>query len=439
MASNFCRNCGFRITPGKSFCGNCGSIVTAAPAQVPTMPVAVPVVATPVLTPVYSVPAAAPVAAPAAPVVPLAPVAPAAAPVAVPMPTIPVQAPAAPAAPVAVPMPTVPVQAPAAPETVPVAAPVVADPAAPAPVTAAPVSVPDSPVPEAKAEPEAEPVISVNPQPMQTVVTYHPEESVTEQLPAEALLPAVPVQETVPEVVPAPASLAPVQEMVSVPAVPVAPADPSVAQVPAAAMPVAPAAPVTPNVPEATPAPKKKKHTGLIIGLICAGAAVILIGIAALIVVRSIAGSAKGGTILDRIEVLDEVSSGTGYTIYNKDFDKNIESARWWDYDGTMKSQGVYNADTKTLAFSVKVDEKTADKLYFAFYYSTDNDFDKEELEEPIYSDTIAPTYYKDGTAYYNIECDRSLKPGYYCVIVSNNKSLNKPYAVAYARIREED
>lgn len=438
MASNFCRNCGFRITPGKSFCGNCGSIVTAAPAQVPTMPVAVPVVATPVLTPVYSVPAAAPVAAPAAPVVPLAPVAPAAAPVAVPMPTIPVQAPAAPAAPaapVAVPMPTVPVQAPAAP----VAAPVVAEPAAPAPVTAAPVSVPDSPVPEAKAEPEAEPVISVNPQPMQTVVTYHPEESVTEQLPAEALLPAVPVQETVPEVVPAPASLAPVQEMVSVPAVPAAPADPSVAQVPAAAMPVAPAAPVTPNVPEATPAPKKKKHTGLIIGLICAGAAVILIAIAALIVVRSIAGSAKGGTILDRIEVLDEVSSGTGYTIYNKDFDKNIESARWWDYDGTMKSQGVYNADTKTLAFSVKVDEKTADKLYFAFYYSTDNDFDKEELEEPIYSDTIAPTYYKDGTAYYNIECDRSLKPGYYCVIVSNNKSLNKPYAVAYARIREED
>ena len=27
MASNFCRNCGSRLTEGKPFCGNCGTMV----------------------------------------------------------------------------------------------------------------------------------------------------------------------------------------------------------------------------------------------------------------------------------------------------------------------------------------------------------------------------------------------------------------------------
>lgn len=325
MASNFCRNCGYRLTPGRMFCGNCGTVVSAAPApvQAPVMPVAAPVVAAPAYAPVYSVPAAAPVAEPA------------------------------------------------------------------------------SPAPAAVSETVAEPVISVNPQPMQTVVTYHPEESVTGQLPAEAIIPEAPVQEKMPE-----ASSVPDAD-------PAAPAD--------------------------IPAPKKKKHTGLIIGLICAGVSVILIAVIAVVAFNLIVRSGKGSTVLERIEVLDEVSSGKRYTIYNKDFNKKIKSARWWDYDGTMKNQGVYNADTETLAFSIKVDDKTSEKLYFAFYYSEDSNFNKEDLGKPVYSDTIAPSYYEDGTAYYNIECSKSLKPGYYCVIVSKDKSFRKPYAVAYAEILKKD
>ena len=58
MASNFCRNCGFRITPGKSFCANCGTRISS------TAPVQSPVAA----APVYAVTAA--------PVVPVAPAAP---------------------------------------------------------------------------------------------------------------------------------------------------------------------------------------------------------------------------------------------------------------------------------------------------------------------------------------------------------------------------
>ena len=132
-------------------------------------------------------------------------------------------------------------------------------------------------------------------------------------------------------------------------------------------------------------------------------------------------------------------SGDSHYTVYDKAFEKKIESAKWWDYDGTMKSQGVYYSNTKTLAFSIKVDEKTTDKLYFAYYYSKDNDFDKEELKDPLCGITTGPSYYKDGNAYYNIECEKSIKPGYYCVIVSKDKSFKNPYAVAYARVLDEE
>ena len=300
MASNFCRNCGARLTPGKSFCGQCGTMVVKSE-QAP--------VAEPVAAPVAAVPVTEAVPAPA--------------------------------------------------------------------VVAEPVPV--------EAVPAAEPV---SPQPMQTVVTYHPDVSVTEQLPPEAV----------------------VQVPVAAPVVP-AVAEPA----PVAAAPVVPAA-----------GPKKKKHTGLIIGLVCAGAAVV--GFIAVFVFLFFNFSGKisnsgNSTVLDRIETMDEVASGKNYTIYDKAFEKNVESARWWDYDGTMKSQGVYYINTKTVAFSVKVDEKTTEKLYYAFYYSKDNDFDKDDLSDPETSDTIAPSYYKDGSAYYNIEC---------------GKTFAKPYAVAYARVLDE-
>ena len=118
--------------------------------------------------------------------------------------------------------------------------------------------------------------------------------------------------------------------------------------------------------------------------------------------------------------------------------EKKIEEIRWWDYDGNMKSQGVYYMDAKKLAFSIKVDEKTTDKLYYAFYYSKDENFTTSDLGEAEKSDNITPSYYKDGTAYYNIECEKNLKPGHYCVIVSSDKSFSKPYAVAYAKILDE-
>ena len=350
MASNFCRNCGFRLAPGKAFCGNCGTMVTTA----------VPVQA-PVATPAPAVPAAEPVVA------------------------APVAAPVVPAAPAAEP------------------APVQAEVSAPA----------------------AEPVVSENPQPMQTVVTYHPEESVTEQLPADVIRPLPAVPDAPVETALQPAGIT---------TVPVVSAEPAV--------PAAPAAPVTPAAPAAPAAPQKKKHTGLVIGLICGGVALILVVVLLVSLFSKYIGRAKdasmGRTVLDRIEVMDEVASGKNYTVYDKNFEKKIEEIRWWDYDGAMKNQGVYYQDAKKIAFSIKVDEKENEKIYYAFYYSKDENFTADDLSKAETSDTITPSYYKDGTAYYNIECGKSLKPGHYCVIISKDKLFNKPYAVAYAKVLDE-
>ena len=393
MASNFCRNCGFRLTPGKSFCANCGTMVsTPVPVQAPA-PAA----------PVYAVPAAP---------VPQYMQVPAAYPVA---PAVPVTAPVA--APVAAPAPA---------QAVPAAEPVVTAAPAPAPV------VSETPAAEAEASaPASEPSVPVTPQPMQTVVTYHPEESVTEQLPSEAVRPLPAVSDA-----PAEEALA-VSEAVSAPAVPAAPA-----AAPAPFAPASPAAPVEmPRAPSPS-APKKKSHAGLVVGLICGAVALILVGSLLVMLFSKYIGRANdarlGRTVLDRIEVMDEVSSGKNYTVYDKNFEKKIEEIRWWDYDGAMKSQGVYYQDVKKVAFSIKVDEKTTDKLYYAFYYSKDENFTRDDLEKAEKSETISPSYYKDGNAYYNIECDKSLKPGHYCVIVSKDKSFNKPYVVAYAKVLDE-
>ena len=355
MASNFCRNCGFRLTEGKSFCGNCGTRIIRQGT------------------------------APAAPVVP---------------------------APVAAPVVPVPVAA----------------------VSVEPAHAAEPAVPEAPAVPAAEPAM---PQPLQTLVTYHPEQPVQVDLPEQALKP-------VNEVEPVPAEVPAAPAVSAVPEAPVA----APSAVPAAmpAVPVVPAAaPVVSPAPAAPATPKKKSHAGLIIGLVCGGVVFLALIGAGLFFILSgnyknlLSGKGGSGTILDRIETMEEVSSGKNYTVYNKDFDKKIESAKWWDYDGTMKSQGVYFMNTKTLAFSIKVDENTNEKLYYAFYYSKDDNFTKDDLKDPESSDFIRPSYYKDGNTYYNIECDKSLKPGHYCVIVSKDKNFNKPYVVAYAKILDQN
>ncbi|MBQ1739073.1 MAG: zinc ribbon domain-containing protein [Clostridiales bacterium] len=309
----------------------------------------------------------------------------------------------------------------AAPEA-PVAEPVVE--AAPAPVAEpvveaapAPVAEPAPVAPAPVAEPVAEPAPVVEPAPV-----------------AEPVAEAAPVAEPVPAAEPAPA---PVVEAVPVAAPAPAPA-PAAPEAPAAAEPIpfeAPSGPVpaAPVVADLAAAPKKNSKVGLIILFAAIGVvalALIIVGVVLVI------NGGLGGNILQRIEKKDAVKEGKKYTIYDEDFNDYIEEAKWWDYDDTMDKPGVYSTDTETLAFSIQVNEDADEEIYYAYYYSKDKEFDKDELSKPVYSNDVVPVEYYNGNIYYNIDNSKSIKKGYYVVIVASDDSLKKPYAVAYCEVK---
>ena len=309
----------------------------------------------------------------------------------------------------------------AAPEA-PVAEPVVE--AAPAPVAEpvveaapAPVAEPAPVAPAPVAEPVAEPAPVVEPAPV-----------------AEPVAEAAPVAEPVPAAEPAPA---PVVEAVPVAAPAPAPA-PAAPEAPAAAEPIpfeAPSGPVpaAPVVADLAAAPKKNSKVGLIILFAAIGVvalALIIVGVVLVI------NGGLGGNILQRIEKKDAVKEGKKYTIYDEDFNDYIEEAKWWDYDDTMDKPGVYSTDTETLAFSIQVNKDADEEIYYAYYYSKDKEFDKDELSKPVYSNDVVPVEYYNGNIYYNIDNSKSIKKGYYVVIVASDDSLKKPYAVAYCEVK---
>ena len=99
-----------------------------------------------------------------------------------------------------------------------------------------------------------------------------------------------------------------------------------------------------------------------------------------------------------------------------------------------MEKPGCYSVDTEILAFSIEVNEDAEDEIYYAYYYSKDKEFDKDDLSKPVFSDDISPIEYSDGKAFYNVEYDKKIQKGYYVVVVAADaKSINKPYIVAYA------
>lgn len=311
----------------------------------------------------------------------------------------------------------------------------------PTPVAAP--EAPEAPVAEAVPAPVAEPVVEAAPAPVAEPAPVAPApvaEPVAAPAPvAEPVVEAAPVAEPVPVAVPvaeaAPAP-APVEATpVAAPALAPAPAAP---EAPAAAEPIpfeAPSGPVpaAPVVADPAAAPKKNSKVGLIILFAAIGVvalALIIVGVVLVI------NGGLGGNILQRIEKKDAVEEGKKYTIYDEDFNDYIEEAKWWDYDNTMDKPGVYSTDTETLAFSIQVNEDADEEIYYAYYYSKDKEFDKDELSKPVYSDDIVPVEYYNGNIYYNIDNSKSIKKGYYVVIVASDESLKKPYAVAYCEVK---
>ena len=139
---------------------------------------------------------------------------------------------------------------------------------------------------------------------------------------------------------------------------------------------------------------------------------------------------------LDEIKSMKVVLSGENYRIYNGTFCDNVIEARWWDYESTMSSPGVYKITTKTLSFSIEVKPETEAPVYYAYYYSEDGEFDLEDMAEPIYSNEIEPEKYNDGKAFYNVDCGKGIKKVYFAVVVAKDSTLNEPYALAYAEVK---
>lgn len=332
-----------------------------------------------------------------------------------------------------------PVAAPAAPA--PVAAPAEPAPVVEPVVEAAPVA---EPAPVAAPVAEAAPVAPVvEPAPVAEPVAAPVAEPAPVAAPVEAA-PVAPVAEPVPVAAPVAAAVAPAPVAAPVDAAPAAPAaQPAPATVSSEPMPFeAPSGPVQ-TAPVETAETKnapKKLSKGAIIGIL-AGVGVLVI---ALIAVGAIAllngGLGLGGTFIDRTEKMDVVDGSIKkdkYAIYDEDFNDYIVEARWWDYDSTMDKPGVYSVDTETLAFSIEVNEDAEDEIYYAYYYSKDKEFDKDDLSKPLLSDNISPVEYGDGRAFYDVNCDKKIQKGYYVVVVAaDEKSINKPYIVAYAEVK---
>ena len=312
----------------------------------------------------------------------------------------------------------------------------------PTPVAAP--EAPEAPVAEAVPAPVAEPVVEAAPAPVAEPAPVAPApvaEPVAEPAPvvepapvAEPVAEAAPVAEPVPAAEPAPA---PVVEAVPVAAPAPAPA-PAAPEAPAAAEPIpfeAPSGPVpaAPVVADLAAAPKKNSKVGLIILFAAIGVVALALIIVGVILVIN---GGLGGNILQRIEKKDAVKEGKKYTIYDEDFNDYIEEAKWWDYDDTMDKPGVYSTDTETLAFSIQVNKDADEEIYYAYYYSKDKEFDKDELSKPVYSNDVVPVEYYNGNIYYNIDNSKSIKKGYYVVIVASDDSLKKPYAVAYCEVK---
>ena len=290
-----------------------------------------------------------------------------------------------------------------------------------APVAPAPVAAPVEPAPVVEPVVEAAPV--AEPAPVAA--------------PVEAA-PVAPVAEPVPVAAPVAAAVAPAPVAAPVDAAPAAPATVSSAPMPFEA----PSGPVQTSPVETaeTKNAPKKLSKGAIIGIL-AGVGVLVIALIAVGVIALLNGGlGLGGTFIDRTEKMDVVDGSIKkdkYAIYDEDFNDYIVEARWWDYDSTMDKPGVYSVDTETLAFSIEVNEDAEDEIYYAYYYSKDKEFDKDDLSKPLLSDNISPVEYGDGRAFYDVNCDKKIQKGYYVVVVAaDEKSINKPYIVAYAEVK---
>ena len=131
--------------------------------------------------------------------------------------------------------------------------------------------------------------------------------------------------------------------------------------------------------------------------------------------------------------VVPTSTTGGGYTgdefpgenIYYAFDDMNFRSyvinAKWFDYDGYRTGDATYSTDVLTIAFSLEVDPSCNMTVDYSYYYTEQEDSDSigDALQNPVYSNTISPTTYSNGT-FYDIDypVNGEAAPGFYMFVV---------------------
>jgi hypothetical protein len=119
----------------------------------------------------------------------------------------------------------------------------------------------------------------------------------------------------------------------------------------------------------------------------------------------------------------DDLFPGEGeyFDFNDRDFRSNVIVAKWFDYDGYKLDDDVYSSDVLTIAFSLEVVPSCTMEVEYCYYYTDSEDEDalSEALTNPIYSDTVTPTTYANGTFYdFDYEVNGEADPGYYVIVV---------------------
>ena len=136
--------------------------------------------------------------------------------------------------------------------------------------------------------------------------------------------------------------------------------------------------------------------------------------------------------------LIDAINSGKDYyddddgltTFFDLDFYNSLLDHGWWDYDGTATGNAFFS-NTKTLAYSLKVESNVTEAIYYEYYYmGTWNDL--------INYNVITPTTYSNGT-FYDIDFTNNsgFLPGMYLLICTDS-SLSTLYFAANVTIESD-
>lgn len=125
--------------------------------------------------------------------------------------------------------------------------------------------------------------------------------------------------------------------------------------------------------------------------------------------------------------------SNKTYEYKDSDFKATVllDKSGWWDYDKTSVGKSAFASNTKTLGFSLAINNETDTELYYDVYYCKDADFKNISKTKPVFSSSCKPTLYEDQSCYDIDYAADKLNTGYYGIVVYSG--ANKKHIILTA------